>query len=314
MGKTPNGLTPINGANSWTTTYLRQARPVSASAPSRSTKRCRPSGATSTAWAPKYDFMNTLLSFGIQYVWKRAAIRMLDLQRGDKILDVCGGTGDLAILASGRTGPSGRVVIYDINWEMINAGRPKIDPNPSLANIGYVQGDAEQISFPDEHFDAAMVGFGIRNLTHLKRGFTEMHRVLKPGGKILCLEFSQPTNPAFRALYDFYSFNIMPLLGELIAGSAESYACLPETIRMFPLPDELAEMLTGIGFEQVTYKSFTNGIAVGARRNQKEIGPQRVIVLKVSDSILRDAGLDPASRLYSSTIRRKSEHLDSRPV
>ncbi len=212
--------------------------------------------------APKYDFMNTLLSFGIQYVWKRAAIRMLDPQRGDKILDVCGGTGDLAILASGRTGPGGRVVIYDINWEMINAGRPKIDPNPSLANIGYVQGDAEQISFPDEHFDAAMVGFGIRNLTHLKRGFTEMHRVLKPGGKILCLEFSQPTNPAFRALYDFYSFNIMPLLGELIAGSAESYACLPETIRMFPLPDELAEMLTGIGFEQVTYKYFTNGIAV----------------------------------------------------
>jgi demethylmenaquinone methyltransferase/2-methoxy-6-polyprenyl-1,4-benzoquinol methylase len=212
--------------------------------------------------APKYDFMNSLLSFGIQHVWKRAAIRMLDLRRGDKILDVCGGTGDLAILASGRTGPRGRVVIYDINWQMIAAGRPKIDPYPGLANIAYVQGDAERIGFPDECFDAAMVGFGIRNLTHLKRGFSEMHRVLKPGGKILCLEFSQPTNPLFRALYDFYSFNIMPLLGELIAGSAESYACLPETIRMFPLPEELAAMLTGIGFEKVAWQSFTNGIAV----------------------------------------------------
>lgn len=212
--------------------------------------------------APKYDFMNSLLSFGIQHVWKRAAIRMLDLHRGDTILDVCGGTGDLAILASGRTGPKGRVVIYDINWKMIEAGRPKIDPYPLLGNIGYVQGDAEEISFPDQTFDAAMVGFGIRNLTHLRRGFSEMHRVLKPGGKILCLEFSQPTNPAFRALYDFYSFNIMPFLGELIAGSAESYACLPETIRMFPLPEELADMLRDTGFGQIRYQSFTNGIAV----------------------------------------------------
>jgi len=212
--------------------------------------------------APKYDFMNSLLSFGIQHVWKRAAIRMLAPRPGEKILDVCGGTGDLAILAARRTGPDGRVVIYDINWQMIAAGRPKIDSNPHLANIAYVQGDAERICFPDATFDAAMVGFGIRNLTHLKHGFTEMHRVLKPGGRILCLEFSQPTNPLFRALYDFYSFNIMPLLGELIAGSAESYACLPETIRMFPLPEELAEMLTGIGFEKMTWQSFTNGIAV----------------------------------------------------
>lgn len=212
--------------------------------------------------APKYDFMNSLLSFGIQHVWKRAAIRMLHLQPGDTVLDVCGGTGDLSILAADRVGRRGRAVIYDINWRMIAAGRPKIDPNPKLNNIVYVQGDAEQISFPDQSFNAAMVGFGIRNLTHLRRGFKEMHRVLKPGGRILCLEFSRPTNSAFRALYDFYSFNIMPLLGELITGSAESYACLPETIRMFPLPDELTGMLTDIGFEDVTYRSFTNGIAV----------------------------------------------------
>jgi demethylmenaquinone methyltransferase / 2-methoxy-6-polyprenyl-1,4-benzoquinol methylase len=212
--------------------------------------------------APKYDFMNTLLSLGIQYVWKRAAVRMLNIRPEQRILDVCGGTGDLAILASRRAGARGQVVIYDINWRMLNAGRPKIDPFPELGNIKYVQGDAERISFPDGSFDAVMVGFGIRNLTHLRRGFTEMWRVLKPGGRMLCLEFSRPNNPVFRWLYDFYSFNIMPLLGELITGSAESYACLPETIRMFPLPDELAAMLAQIGFTQVAHRAFTNGIAV----------------------------------------------------
>jgi demethylmenaquinone methyltransferase/2-methoxy-6-polyprenyl-1,4-benzoquinol methylase len=175
---------------------------------------------------------------------------------------VCGGTGDLAILAARRTGPKGRVVIYDINWAMIQAGRPKIDPYPCLTHIDYIQGDAEQIAFADNTFDVAMVGFGIRNLTHLRRGFREMHRVLKPGGRFLCLEFSRPLNPVFRSLYDFYSFNIMPLLGEVIAGSAESYACLPETIRMFPLPGELCAMLGGIGFKAVTYSTMTNAIAV----------------------------------------------------
>ncbi len=212
--------------------------------------------------APKYDFMNSLLSMGIQHVWKRAAIRMLNLHPGDKVLDVCGGTGDLAILAARRTGPDGQVVIYDINRAMIEAGRPKIDPYPDLTHIAYVQGDAEHITFPDNTFDAAMVGFGIRNVTHLKRGFGEMHRVLKPGGRFLCLEFSRPTNAVFRLLYDFYSFNVMPFLGQLIVGSAQSYACLPETIRMFPLPDELSVMLEGLGFGQVRYRSMTNGIAV----------------------------------------------------
>lgn len=212
--------------------------------------------------APKYDAMNSLLSMGIQHVWKRAAIRMLSIAPGCKVLDVCGGTGDLSILAARRTGAHGQVVIYDINRAMIEAGRPKIDPFPDLAHISYVQGDAEQITFPDHTFDVAMVGFGIRNVTHLKRGFAEMHRVLKPGGKILCLEFSRPVNLLFRAVYDFYSFSIMPLLGQLIAGSAQSYACLPETIRMFPLPNELASIFEDIGFERVRYRSMTNGIAV----------------------------------------------------
>ncbi len=212
--------------------------------------------------APKYDFMNSLLSFGIQHVWKRAAIRMLGVRTGDKILDVCGGTGDLAILTARRTGPTGQVVVYDINHAMIQAGRHKIDPHLDLAHISYIQGDAERITFPDNTFDCAMVGFGIRNLTHLRQGFAEMVRVLKPGGRFLCLEFSRPANPVFRALYDFYSFNIMPALGQLLVGSAESYACLPETIRMFPLPHELAAMLESVGLHTVRWHSMTNGIAV----------------------------------------------------
>lgn len=212
--------------------------------------------------APKYDFMNSLLSFGIQHVWKRAAVRMLGVQPGDRVLDICGGTGDLAVLAARRAGGRGRVVVYDINRAMLDAGRPKIRTCPDAQRISHVQGDAEWAAFGNETFDAVMVGFGIRNVTHLKRGFSEMHRVLKPGGRLLCLEFSRPISLLFRTLYDFYSFNIMPLLGQLIAGSAESYACLPETIRMFPLPDELTALLSQIGFAQICYRAMTNGIAV----------------------------------------------------
>jgi len=212
--------------------------------------------------ARHYDFMNTLLSFGIHHAWKRSAVRMLKLAPGDRILDVCGGTGDLAILAARAVGPSGRVIIYDINRDMMQAGVHKVIDNEIKKRLGYIQGNAEVISFPDCHFDTAMVGFGIRNVTHMKKGFEEMYRVLKPGGKMMCLEFSKPTWPVFRWLYDFYSFYIMPFVGQLIAGNRKAYKHLPESIRMFPLPDELSELLKKIGFSQVTYRSLTNGIAV----------------------------------------------------
>jgi demethylmenaquinone methyltransferase / 2-methoxy-6-polyprenyl-1,4-benzoquinol methylase len=147
--------------------------------------------------APKYDFMNTLLSFGIQYAWKRAAIRMAGIRPGDRVLDVCGGTGDLAILAARRTGPLGRVVIYDINRRMLEAGRPKIDPFPELSNIAYVQGDAENISFPDQSFDVAMVGFGIRNLTHLGRGFPRCTGSSNLAASFCALNFPDPPTLVF---------------------------------------------------------------------------------------------------------------------
>ena len=212
--------------------------------------------------AGRYDFMNTLLSFGIHYLWKRTAIRMMELKPGRRVLDVCGGTGDLSILAHRSVGPAGRVVLYDINRAMIQAGKTKATHASIRRQIRHVQGNAEALSFPDNYFDAVMVGFGIRNVTRMEQGFREMHRVLKPGGKLMCLEFSKPTAPLFRFLYDFYSFEIMPFLGELLAGSRKAYTLLPESIRTFPMPDELAGILKRIGFRRVVYRRLTNGIAV----------------------------------------------------
>ncbi|MCP4105293.1 MAG: bifunctional demethylmenaquinone methyltransferase/2-methoxy-6-polyprenyl-1,4-benzoquinol methylase UbiE [Desulfobacteraceae bacterium] len=212
--------------------------------------------------ARQYDAMNTVLSLGIHYIWKRTAIRMAELQVGDRVLDVCGGTGDLSVLATRAVGESGQVVLYDINREMIQAGKYKKTNAAFRKRISYIQGNAEHISFPDCYFDAVTVGFGVRNLTNMKQGFKEMHRVLKPGRKMMCLEFSRPASPLFRQVYDLYSFRIMPWIGEMITGSRQAYTYLPESIRLFPAPDELSAMLEDIGFSRVRYRKLTNGIAV----------------------------------------------------
>jgi demethylmenaquinone methyltransferase/2-methoxy-6-polyprenyl-1,4-benzoquinol methylase len=154
------------------------------------------------------------------------------------------------------------VVLYDINWEMMAAGRPKTLASPHCGLVSFVQGDAEKIALPDHNFDAAMVGFGIRNLTHFEKGFKEMYRVLKKGGVFMCLEFSEPVTPWFRRLYDFYSFHVMPLVGKILANCQPAYTYLPESIRLFPNPEELKSILEQIGFRNVKYRRLTDGIAV----------------------------------------------------
>jgi len=153
------------------------------------------------------------------------------------------------------------VTVYDINQAMMELGRRKARKTAMGDQIRFVQGDAEQISLPDDHFDAAMVGFGIRNVTRMEKGLAEMHRVLKPGGKFLCLEFSQPAPGAFRRLYDFYSFQVMPRIGRLFTGSSQAYLYLPESIRLFPSPEGLSEILENAGFSQVAYRLLSKGIA-----------------------------------------------------
>ena len=207
--------------------------------------------------AMRYDIMNTILSFGIHHFWKRKSINSLQISSGDTVLDVCGGTGDMALLADRKTGSSGLSIVYDINRKMIEHGLKK-----EFNNVIFVQGNAENLSFPDESMDKASIGFGIRNLTHLDTGFKELFRVLKKGGKMCCLEFSKPDNRYFRYLYDFYSFQIMPILGQLFTGSKEAYTVFPESIRTFPLPEELSTILENIGFTDIQVKKLSNGIAV----------------------------------------------------
>jgi demethylmenaquinone methyltransferase / 2-methoxy-6-polyprenyl-1,4-benzoquinol methylase len=219
--------------------------------------------------ARKYDFMNTLLSFGLHYLWKRDAVEALAVKPGDRIVDVCGGTADLAIRIASRSGPNGSVFLYDINRAMMEVGRIKISKASPPGKIRLIQGDAEQVAFRPAQFDGAIVGFGIRNLTHMEKGFEEIFRVLKPRGRLICLEFSRPTSPWFRWLYDIYSFYIMPWVGKLFTGHREAYTYLPESIRKFPLQEDLAVLLRRIGFTEVSYRNLTNGIAVihqGIRR------------------------------------------------
>jgi demethylmenaquinone methyltransferase / 2-methoxy-6-polyprenyl-1,4-benzoquinol methylase len=219
--------------------------------------------------ADQYDFMNSLLSLGMHHLWKYVAVKSLGLKTGERVIDVCGGTADLSLRAARAVGPGGRVILCDINRAMIDAGRPKIGRASLGRRILCVQGDAEALPFPAGSFDAAMVAFGIRNLTHMDRGLAEMHRVLRPGGRMMCLECSLPVSAWFGLLYDFYSFCLMPLAGKLLAGNRNAYLHLSESIRRFPPPERIAALLGEVGFSAVAYRRLTNGIAVIYRGMKK---------------------------------------------
>ncbi|MCZ2497499.1 bifunctional demethylmenaquinone methyltransferase/2-methoxy-6-polyprenyl-1,4-benzoquinol methylase UbiE [Xylophilus sp. Kf1] len=210
------------------------------------------------AVAPKYDVMNDLMSAGLHRAWKAYTVLVADLREGHKVLDIAGGTGDMAMAFSKKVGSTGEVVHTDINAAMLSTGRDRLlDAGISLPTAVC---DAEQLPFADAHFDRVCVAFGLRNMTHKDRALAEMCRVLKPGGKLLVLEFSQVAQP-LRKAYDWYSFNILPRLGRLVAGDEGSYRYLAESIRMHPPQKELKALMRNSGFGHVDYHNMTGGIA-----------------------------------------------------
>jgi demethylmenaquinone methyltransferase / 2-methoxy-6-polyprenyl-1,4-benzoquinol methylase len=207
--------------------------------------------------APKYDLMNDLMSAGLHRVWKAYTVMVANLREGSQVLDIAGGTGDLARAFAKKVGTSGRVVHTDINEAMLRVGRDRLlDEGVALPTLVC---DAEQLPFPDAHFDVVSVAFGLRNMTHKDDALAEMCRVLKPGGKLLVLEFSKVAQPLTKA-YDWYSFNVLPKLGQLIAGDADSYRYLAESIRMHPGQQELKAMMHEAGFGHVDYHNLTGGV------------------------------------------------------
>ncbi len=209
--------------------------------------------------ATDYDLMNDVMSLGIHRLWKRLAIGMSNIQPGQRVLDLAGGTGDLALLIAAKVGPQGRVVLSDINSAMIHTGRARLLDKGIAGNVEYVQADAERLPFPDNSFDCITMGFGLRNVTHKQTALDSMYRVLKPAGRLLILEFSRPA-ALLRPAYDFYSFSILPRLGQLIAKDAASYRYLAESIRMHPDQETLIGMLESAGFEDCDYHNLTGGI------------------------------------------------------
>ena len=210
--------------------------------------------------AAKYDLMNDLMSFGIHRVWKRFTIDCSGVRRGQKVLDLAGGTGDLAAKFSRIVGEQGEVVLADINDSMLKIGREKLRNLGVIGNINYVQANAEALPFPDNHFDCITIAFGLRNVTDKDKALRSMYRVLKPGGRLLVLEFSKPLLEPLNKAYDAYSFHILPKIGELVAHDSESYRYLAESIRMHPDQETLKSMMDDAGFENPTYFNLTGGI------------------------------------------------------
>lgn len=217
-----------------------------------------------TRVADRYDLMNDLMSGGLHRLWKDDFIAMLAPPRGQqpfRLLDVAGGTADIAIRYAQTGGTSCTAVVCDISPEMLAAGRRKIQDAGLSARIDLIEANAEALPFTDRSFDACTIAFGIRNVTHIDRALAEAFRTLKLGGRFLCLEFSHVDTPILDRLYDFHSFEVIPRLGQLAAGASEPYRYLVESIRKFPSQERFATMIRDAGFERVTFRNLTGGIA-----------------------------------------------------
>lgn len=218
--------------------------------------------------ASRYDLMNDLMSLGVHRLWKRFAVNLCGIRRGDRVLDLAGGTGDLSSRLWPLVGPKGLVVLSDINANMLREGRKRLVDEGAISNIAYVQTDAEQLPFPDHTFDCLTIAFGLRNVTHKERALEAMYRTLKPGGRVIILEFSHPVAPGLKPAYDLYSFAALPILGKLVAGDAASYRYLAESIRMHPDQDTLLRMMEAADFERCQYFNLSGGI-VAVHRGYK---------------------------------------------
>jgi len=210
--------------------------------------------------ASRYDIMNDLMSLGIHRLWKRHTVELAGVHRGQRVLDLAAGTGDLSERFAGIVGMEGEVVFTDINAAMLTRGRDRLINAGVAGNLYCAQVNAEALPFPENHFDCITIGFGLRNVTNKQRALEEMFRVLRPAGRALVLEFSQPDSRRLRKAYDLYSFSVLPALGRLIAGDADSYRYLAQSIRMHPPQDELLAMFEHAGFEQCRYHNLTGGI------------------------------------------------------
>ena len=213
-----------------------------------------------TSVAGKYDLMNDLMSFGMHRLWKRHFVATSGLRAGDQVLDLAGGTGDIAALMLERVGDKGHVILGDINAAMLNVGRNRLLDKGHVRNIEYTQLNAQALPFPDKSFDCVTIAFGLRNVTDKPRALSEMHRVLKIGARCLILEFSQLRAKMLQPLYDFHSFQVLPRLGQLIADDAASYQYLAESIRKHPNQETLKAMMENAGFESVDVHNLAAGV------------------------------------------------------
>lgn len=210
--------------------------------------------------APHYDLMNDLMSLGIHRIWKYFTVHLATVRQGWKILDVAGGTGDLTKAFAQQVGETGEVILADINAEMLKIGRDRLINEGIVGNVHYVQADAESLPFEDDYFNLITIAFGLRNVTQKEKALKSMFRVLKPGGKLLILEFSHVNFSPLKTLYDIYSFQVLPFLGKLIANDEGSYRYLAESIRMHPNQETLKQMMENAGFERCEYFNLTAGI------------------------------------------------------